>query len=97
MVVYLSGPITGDPRFAEKFAQWDVKLTNKGFKVINPACLPVSLNPKSYMPVCLSMLEQAEAIVMLPGYENSKGAMLELRYAEYQGKRILYANGDELS
>lgn len=97
MVIYLSGPITGDKNFAKQFARWHYLLEQQGHTVVNPACLPVGLDPKAYMPVCLSMLEQAEAIAMLPGWESSRGATLEKLYAEYQGKRILYANGDELT
>lgn len=36
------------------------------------------------------MLNQADEILMLDGWENSKGAMIELLFAEYQNKKVTY-------
>lgn len=91
MVIYIAGPITGNDNYAEDFAKWERYAKEKGDIPINPAKLGLGLNQKSYMPICLSMLEQADAILMLPGWANSKGANLEHAYATYQKKVILYA------
>ena len=61
----------------------------------NPPALAVgSVNEDAYMPICLSMLDAADAIYMLRGWENSDGAKLEKSYAEYQGKTVYYEKGD---
>jgi hypothetical protein len=43
-----------------------------------------------YMRICLAMIDIADYIEFLPDYMESPGAMLELRYCEYIGKKILF-------
>jgi nucleoside 2-deoxyribosyltransferase len=82
MTVYLSGRMTGLPDFGrEQFNDAEAVLRKYGYKVLNPACLPTDLEGTKYMPICLAMLQQADAIVMLPGWERSKGALFEWQYA----------------
>lgn len=84
MTVYISGPMTGQPDFGRKeFNAAEAALRRKGFKVLNPACLPTDLDERSYMPICLAMLREADAAVLLPGWADSTGAQLEMKYAAY--------------
>lgn len=62
----------------------------KDYIVINPALLPTGLDAEKYMPICLAMVDAADAIYMLKGWKCSKGAVIEKTYAEYQGKEVLY-------
>lgn len=52
------------------------------FTVLNPAKLPARLTQGEYMDICFAMIRAADAIYLLKGYENSKGAIAELAYAE---------------
>ena len=52
--------------------------------------LPIGLDMDKYMPICLSMVDGADAIFLFNNWQNSKGALLEKAYAEYQGKEILF-------
>ena len=86
-VIYIAGPMKFDPDYKTKFDAAESYLTWKGWTVLNPAWLPEGLKPDEYMPICLAMLNAADAIVSLKGSSESDGAKLELRYAEYQGKK----------
>lgn len=81
--IYISGPMTGikdynNPAFMSASYDWQ----DAGFIVLNPVTLPEGLEQREYMDICLAMLRAADAIYLLKGYKNSKGAMAELAYAE---------------
>ena len=90
MVVYLSGPMRWCAEYPKRFAKAENELKKQKCVVLNPAWLPLGLNDDAYMPICHSMLNAADAIYMLRGWENSDGAKLEKAYAEYQGKTVYY-------
>ena len=96
MKVYLSGKITGQADYLEKFAAAEERLTKEGFDVINPArvndCLPKSTSYWDYMRMAITMLEMADAIYMLKGWEDSKGARLERKIAEMRKIVIVEEN-----
>lgn len=83
--VYLSGPITGTDDYMERFAKAEQELTEQGYVVVNPAKvnaqLPVSTMWEEYMLMSMTMLDMCDTIYMLGGWQNSRGAKLELSYA----------------
>lgn len=91
MKIYISGSITSCiDTYRQKFAKVQKMLEEQGHIVINPAMLPVGLDWDKYMPICLSMINGADAIFLFGNWENSKGALLEKAYAEYQNKEVIY-------
>jgi hypothetical protein len=92
MRVYLSGPMTG-------IAEWNfpafhaeaARLRAMGYEVVSPA----EVNPDTSMTwqQCLRLdikaLCDCDAIALMDGWENSKGAHLELHIAHRIGLRVL--------
>ncbi|WP_226020324.1 DUF4406 domain-containing protein [Serratia symbiotica] len=78
-VVFISGPMTGIENYnREMFHHEASQLRNIGFTVLNPAIFPDGLEHHQYLAMTLVMLEQADAIYLLDGWENSIGAKAEV-------------------
>lgn len=92
MVVYIAGKMAGcEDTYQQTFAEVAERLENeKDYFVLNPAILPRGMDGKNYMPICLRLIDCCDAIYMIDGWQDSKGARLEKAYAEYQGKGIMY-------
>lgn len=86
--IYIAGPMKGHPDYHEKFSMAADVLTDRGWIVINPAVLPEGLNPEAYMPICTAMIQAADAVCMLEGWQKSYGAKLERWFASYQRKAV---------
>ena len=94
-VVYIAGKMRGLIDMGrEHFHQAEVFLKNMGYTVINPARLQKDLKPESYMPICLAMLREADAVAMLPDWRDSVGAQMEYQYATETGKRMIHLKED---
>lgn len=88
MTVYIAGPIKGKKEYATDFVIAESMLWSNGNTVLNPAKLPKGLKDIQYMPICMQMVEQADAVYLLDGWERSLGAITEALYAARQGKKI---------
>lgn len=94
MIVYLAGKMAGLEDLGKvAFDRAENQLAGLGYQVLNPAWLGDGLPKTAYMPICLSMIQQAQALVLLDGWENSPGARLERAFAEYQEMPV-YTLGD---
>lgn len=90
MKIYIAGKITGDPDYKRKFAQAEMLLSESEHIAMNPAILPEGFPWESYMPICYAMIDACDAIYLLQGWEESKGARLERTYAKAHDKLITY-------
>ena len=88
-VVYIAGPITGVRNYRENFKRAAEKLEEMGCIPLNPAMLPAGLTNEQYMQIDLAMLNAADAVYFLPGWQYSHGARLERDYCAYIGKEVL--------
>lgn len=88
--VFISGKITGDSDYKEKFAKAEKELSAQGYLVMNPGVFPEGFSWFEYMTITLSMLEVCNAIYMLDGWQDSRGANLEYLQAQHKGYTILY-------
>lgn len=90
MIVYVAGPMTGIENYnRDAFAAAEKRLRELGYKVLNPAWLPTGLAPDMYLPICLHMIEAADVVCTLKGWQLSGGATIEVEYSRYQGKRVV--------
>ena len=92
-VFYLSGPMTGLEDFNyPAFNAAAVILRQRGFSVLNPAETDAgsSDRPRSfYLRIDIANLLRATKIVILPGWERSPGATLEVAIARELGLEVL--------
>lgn len=81
--IYISGKITGDPIYRDKFNGAEEQLRDAGYDVINPASLvpedDVTWNDA--MKVCIAAMMGADGIATLPDWFKSRGARLENKLA----------------
>lgn len=95
MVIYISGPITGEKDYMERFmnAETRINKVTYGDVIINPAyilsALPDGTSHDIYMSVAMKLLELADTIALLDGWENSEGCKEEVRYAIKQDYLII--------
>lgn len=85
-LLYLSGPISSDPRYRERFKAIEQRLKAMGYSVVNPAelagVLPVDdLTWDQIMQFCIDLLTRCDYIVQLSGWERSLGCQREYGYA----------------
>lgn len=91
--IYLSGPITDNPNYKEKFKRKQKELESYGHVVFNPVKTE-GFSYKDYIDMGLCELSHCDAIYLMDGYLNSPGAMLELEYARVTGLEIIDGQGE---
>lgn len=91
---YIAGPMSGLPLFNHPAFYCEAsKIESEGHIVLSPAILPVGLEHEEYMRICMPMLEVSDEVVLLMGWQNSRGARAEHEYAACLGKVIHYPDG----
>ena len=96
MIIYIAGPITGILDYKKQFDKAEEELKRKGHIVINPSMIPPGLKSHSdYMDICYPMISASDAVYLLDGYEDSKGALMERDFANKRDKKIYYQGKEE--
>lgn len=91
--VYLSGPMSGIPGHNfPAFMSWAQHLRAEGWDVVNPA--EIAQVSQADWHACMRNdvreLATCDAIALMPGWERSQGANLELHIAHRLGMEVLH-------
>ena len=92
-IIYLSGPIKGVEDYERAFEDAEKRFQCQDQVVLNPARLLKGTEDRDCLPVCLQLVELADAVVLLPGWERSLGATTEALYALRQDKMVFNIEG----
>lgn len=97
--IYISGPMSGLPReeYLARFARAEAALRHFG-RVVNPARLAPCRWPWLYRLIGyrktlawdLRVLRRCDTIAVMPGYERSRGARLEMMKAREWNLNIIH-------
>lgn len=96
-VVFVSGPMTGLPNYNyDEFNRVTKTLRDKGEVVLNPAEIGVQegWEWRDYLVESLKMIlnNKVTKVITLDGWENSKGARLEIHTAKELGAEVIDAH-----
>ncbi|MBQ6577500.1 MAG: DUF4406 domain-containing protein [Bacteroidales bacterium] len=109
--IYLSGKITGDPDYREKFAIVAKVLRVKfpGKTVFNPAHEYLEIAEKLdksgasdeeahdiLVDMCIRTLKECDAIALMPDWTDSRGAIAEVDAAIREGLKFIFVEKDWL-
>lgn len=96
MIIYISGPISDpDPEVVKTnkaaFTEAERMLDADGHSVVNPVKngLPDTAPWLDHMRADIKMLMDCNAVATLPGWENSRGATIEVELARGLGIPVL--------
>lgn len=91
MRIYLSGPMSGIPdNNFPAFHEWAASLRAQDYDVVSPAEIQEAGTWELCLRNDLRELCTCEAIALMPGWESSKGANLELHVAHRLGMKVIH-------
>jgi hypothetical protein len=93
MKLYISGPVSGMPGLnKDAFNAAEIQLDAAGHSVINPIKngLPDDAPWVDHMRADIKMLMDCDGVAYLPGWENSRGAKIEIELARALGFPVLH-------
>ena len=94
MRIYISGAISSDINYQEKFEKAAMELKAAGHTPISPTDLPGGLTEGEYMQLDHLLISFADAVLMLPDWLESMGSKIEYELAIHAGKPVFFAAND---
>ena len=87
-VIYIAGPIRGVEKYWEPFEDMEDELSALGYIPLSPSRLPSGMSNEQHMRICFAMIDAADAVIFLPGWEHSEGSNLARDYCFYTDKPV---------
>lgn len=94
--VYLSGKMTGDQHYRQKFQEVAQMLRKHGAIVLHTADMQPGLDYESYMRVSFAMIGVCDSIYLIGDWHDSPGSRRERRYAEQLGLDVFCEGVDRI-
>ena len=98
MRIYIAGPITGHESTTKgRFDAAAREIRKRGRNPVNPYYIGWTFEGGThteYMSVCIPLLELADAILMLEGWEESRGARAEYHHARAYHMPVYLSSAD---
>lgn len=90
--IYIAGPMSGLPDLNyPAFNAMAAKLRGQGHHVENPAENTASDSWEGYMRMAIAQLITCDTLMVLPGWQKSRGACIEIRLANDLGIDVKFA------
>jgi len=91
MRIYIAGKVTNNENFIEDFQRKAHELKKDGFEVINPIVEQYIgvLTYNEWIEHGIWLLDKCDAIYMMDGWKESRGAKIEYTYACGKGLMVL--------
>ena len=96
-LAYLAGPMTGFAKFNHPaFHAAEKHLRGLGCHIVNPAKngLPIGAPWETHMRRDIQMMMECDTIILLPGWEDSRGACIESDLARSLGMAVVIYGGE---
>ena len=87
-IAYISGAITEEPDYRDRFVYAENYLEKSGYVVLNPAVLPVGMAHGKYLPINDAMISVCDEVFLIPNWEDSAGVAHEIETAKSLGRPV---------
>ena len=84
-VIFIAG-VTNVPNYWKPFEQAEEDLEGVGFVPLSPSRMPHGLSDKKARQLYMAMLQTADAVLFLPGWNLSTYCQVEMSVCKYIGK-----------
>lgn len=85
-VIYIVGRIKGVEKYWEAYEKAEDELTAAGFIPLSPSRLPYNLSDAKMHQLQQAMMQTADAVLLLPGWDKGVIGQVEMCLCKYLGK-----------
>ncbi len=92
MKVYIAGSISKDRHYLKKFKRAEKEILKQGHTPVNPAWIKPqkAFTYEDYMNMTAAMQKVCDAILFIPGWSASNGAIKEMKRARELHQKVYF-------